>query len=174
MASTFPNRARTKDDQFPRISFGESITCRSRPRVDESVLIAGEEVGRANIIGVEETCAAEAGSGWDSYKIIDNLNAWSMHGIILDLVKPGFAAAATKCVMVVMGIVDGRKEASITLGEEMDFNLYSANDVWKEVLVRGMFTISGRIKTRVVPYCYEAGTSKFACTPDELRPNPTG
>jgi hypothetical protein len=49
----------------------------------------------------------------------------------------------------------------------------SANYVWKEVPVKSMLAISGRIKTRVVPYRYEAGSSKFACAPDELRPDPT-
>lgn len=37
-----------------------------------------------------------------------------------------------------------------------------------------MLTIRGRIKTRVVPYRYELGTSKFACAPDDLRSDPTG
>jgi hypothetical protein len=92
---------------------------------------------------------------------------------ILILYDPGFAAAAAaEVVVMLVRILDGRKDAPITLCEKIDWNLYSADDVWEEVPGRCMLTISGRIKTRVVPYRYEAGTSKFACAPDELRHDP--
>jgi hypothetical protein len=136
-------------------------------------LIPGEEIGVTIATGVEEKCATEAGDGCNFYKIIDNSVARSMRSILI-LCDPGFAAAAAKFVVMwgVGRILDGRKDALVTLCKKVDRNMYSADDVWQEVPGRCMLTISSRFKTRVVPYRHKVGTYKLACTPDELRPDP--
>ena len=88
--------------------------------------------------------------------------------------RHGFAPAPTELVKMGMRILNGRKEVVITLCGKVDWNWCSGNDMCKEVPARSMSTIIRRLKTRVIPYRYEAGTLKFASVPDELRLDPTG